>query len=113
MLNDYFRTNDEKLPGPVDEIHAHSRQNVDIPTTTSMITISQMEIEEKIYKLKVKKAVGPEGVYARHLKYAGLSIAPSLASLFKHSVDACKPPDQWKIARVSAAFKKGRGEDIT
>ena len=52
-------------------------------------------------------------MYARHLKYACLSIAPSLASLFKDSVDACKPPDQWKIARVSAAFKKGRGKDIT
>ena len=80
MLNDYFRTVDEKLIGPADEIHAHSRQNVDIRTTTS-ITISQMEIEEKIYKLEVKKAVGPDGVSARHLKYAGLSIAPSLASL--------------------------------
>ena len=54
MLNDYFRTVDEKLIGPTDEIHAHSRQNVDIRTTTS-ITISQMEIEEKMYKLKVTK----------------------------------------------------------
>ena len=26
---------------------------------------------------------------------------------------ALKPPDQWKIARVSAAFKKGREEDRT
>ena len=98
----------EKLIGPADEIqplHSHSRQNVDIPTTTS-ITISQMEMEGKIFKLKVKKAVGPDDVSARYLKYAGMSIAPSLTSLFKHSVDAFKPPDQWKIARVSAAFKK-------
>ena len=115
MLNDYFCTVAEKLTGRADEIqplNAHSRQNVDIPTTTS-ITISQMEIEEKICKLKVKKAAGPDDVSAIHLKYAGVSIAPSLASLFKHSVDACKPPDQWKIARVSAALKKGREEDIT
>ena len=45
MLNDYFCTIAEKLIGPADEIqplHAHSRQNLDIPTTTS-ITISQME----------------------------------------------------------------------
>ena len=50
MSNDYFCTVAEKLIGPADKIqplHAHSRQNVDIPTTTS-ITISQMEIEEKI-----------------------------------------------------------------
>ena len=42
-----------------------------------------------------------------------MSIAPSLTSVFKQSVEACKPPDQWKIARVSAAFKKGREEDRT
>ena len=115
MSNDYFCTVAEKLIGPADEIqplHADSRQNVDIPTTTS-ITISQVKIEEKICKLKVMKAAGPEDVSACHLKYAGMSIAPSLTSLFKQSVDACKPPDQWKIARVSAAFKKGREEDTT
>ena len=83
-----------------------------MPIMTS-ITISQKEIEEKICKLKVKKATGPDGVSARLLKYAGMSIAPSLTSVFKQSVEACKPPDQWKIARVSAAFKKGRGEDRT
>ena len=49
MSNDYFCTVAEKLIDPADEIqplHTHSRQNVDIPTTTS-ITISQIEIEEK------------------------------------------------------------------
>ena len=62
----------------------------------------------------MKKAAGPDNVSARHLKYAGMSIAPSLTRLLKRSVDTCKPPaDQWKIARVSAAFKKGREEDIT
>ena len=107
MSNDYLCTVDEKLIGPADEIqplHSHSRQNVDIPTTTS-ITISQMEIEKKICKLKVKKAAGPDDV-------CGYSIAPSLTRLFKHSVDTCKPPDQWKIARVSAAFKKDEGKTL-
>ena len=115
MLDDYFCTIAEKLIGPADEIqqlHAHSRENVDTPTMTS-ITISQKEIEEKICKLKVKKATGPDGVSARLLKYAGMSIVPSLTSVFKQSAEACKPPDQWKIARVSAAVKKGREEDRT
>ena len=40
------------------------------------ITISQKEIEEKICKLEVKKATGPDGVSARLLKYVGMSIAP-------------------------------------
>ena len=77
------------------------------------ITISQKEIEGKICKLKVKKATGPDGVSASLLKYVGMSIAPSLMSMFKQSAETCKPPDQWKIAKVSAALKKGRGEDRT
>ena len=79
MLNDYFCTVAEKLIGPADEIqplYAHSREIVDTPTMTS-ITTSHKEIEEKICKLKVKKAAGPDGVSARLLKYAGMSIAPS------------------------------------
>ena len=90
MLNSYFCTVAEKMIGPADEIqplHAHSRENMDTPTMTS-ITISQNEIEEKICKLKVKKATGPYGVPARLFKYA-----PSLTSVFKQSVEACKPPD--------------------
>ena len=98
----------------IQPLHAHSRKNVDMPIMTSAsITTSQKEIEEKICKLKVKKATGPDGLSARLLKYAGMSIAPFLTSVFKQSVEACKPPDQWKIARVCAAFKKGREEDRT
>ena len=53
--------------GPADEIqtlHAHSRENVHMLIMTS-IRISQKQIEEKICKLKVKKATGPGGVSAR------------------------------------------------
>ena len=77
------------------------------------ITISLNEFEEKIFKLKVKKPTGPDAVSTSLLKYAGTSIAPSLTSVFKQIVEACNPPDQWKIARVSAAFKKVREEDRT
>ena len=115
MLNNYFYTVAEKLIGPADEIQpllACRHENVDTATMTS-ITIGQKEIEEKICKLKVKKAMGPDAVSACLLKYAGMFIAPSLTSVSKQIVEACKPPDQWKIARVSAVFKKGREEDRT
>ena len=49
MLNDYFCTIAEKLIGPADEIQPlHSCENVDTLIMTS-ITISQKEIEEKIF----------------------------------------------------------------
>ena len=73
----------------------------------------ELFVVRMICKLKVKKATGPDGVPARLLKSAGKPIAPSLTSVFGHSAETCKPPDQWKIARVSAAFKKGREEDRT
>ena len=44
---------------------------------------------------------------------AGMSIVPCISQEHEHSVEGCKPPDQWKIARVSAPFKKGREEDRT
>ena len=61
----------------------------------------------------MKKATAPVGISVRLFKSAGMSIATSLKSVFKHIVEACKPSDQWKIARVSAAFKKRREEDRT
>ena len=51
-----------------------SRENVHTPTMTR-IMISQKKIEEKICKLKVKKAMRPDGVSTRLLKYVGISIA--------------------------------------
>ena len=67
MLNDYFCTVAEKLIGLADEIqplNAYSRENADTLTMTSIKT-GQKEIEEKICKLKVKNATGPDGVSAR------------------------------------------------
>ena len=61
----------------------------------------------------VKKVTGLHVGSARLLKYAGMSIAPSLTSVFEHSGKTRKSPDQWKIARVSVTFKKGREEDRT
>ena len=58
------------------------------------------------------KAVGREGWEDDSSLRAGFNNL-SLTSVFKQNVKACKPPDQWKIARVSAAFQKGWGEDRT
>ena len=58
------------------------------------------------------KAVGREGWEDDSSLRAGFNTL-SLTSMFKQNVKACKPPDQWKIARVSAAFQKGWEEDRT
>ena len=58
------------------------------------------------------KAVGREGWEDDSSLRAGFNTL-SLTSVFKQNVKGCKPPDQWKIARVSAAFQKGWEEDRT
>ena len=108
MLNDYFCTVAEKLIEPAHEIQslqAYSRENADTLTMTS-IKISQKEIEEKICKLKVKKATAPDGVSARLLKSAGMSIASSLKSVFEHSAKACKPPRSEEDSQSRCSVQK-------
>ena len=108
MLNDYFCTVAEKLIEPAHEIQslqAYSRENADTLTMTS-IKISQKEIEEKICKLKVKKATAADGVSARLLKSAGMSIASSLKSVFEHSTKACKPSRSVEDSQSQCSVQK-------
>ena len=61
----------------------------------------------------VKKATGLDGVSACLLKYAGMSISPSLTIVFDHSVKGCKSPVQWKLLSSVRRSKKGRKDDRT
>ena len=54
----------------------------------------------------LKKATGLDGVSARLLKHACMSITPSLTSVFEHSVKACKSSDQWKIASIRTSGRQ-------
>ena len=64
-------------------------EDVDTPTMTS-ITISQEELEERICKLETEESYGARWRIYASLKYAGMSIAPSLTSVLKQSVDRLK-----------------------
>ena len=103
----YMQLPKNLLAHAADEIQPH-RENTYTPNLTN-IMITQKELEEKINKLKKRKLPGPDGVSARLLKFAAKSIAPSSKRILEHSAKACTPLplDQWKTARVSAAFKKG------
>ena len=46
------------------------------------------------------------------LKIAAGVLAPSLAFLFNQSISSGIVPTEWKLARVTAIFKKGKRQDV-
>ena len=115
LLNEYFSTVADRLIGPAVKISPMipcNERNLPASALTD-ISINQNVVKKKLQEMNVRKATGPDGVSARLLKLAGPSIVPSLVATFEFSAKACKLPDQWKVARVSAAFKKGSEEDKT
>ena len=88
----------------------------DIPASGShavldinMDAFSVEEVREVLISLKRKKAAGPNGVCAEHLK-ALLSSREALR-IFTDFLNECwsseSIPDQWHLAHVAAIFKKG------
>ena len=53
-----------------------------------------------------KTATGTDEVPSKLLKTAGISIVPSLMTLFKMSATTATLPLEWKLARISAVHKK-------
>ena len=56
------------------------------------------------------KATGPDGIPARVLRECSYAIAPSLCSLFNHSLHTGTVPSEWKSADVSPIHKKDKKE---
>ena len=60
-----------------------------------------------LLKLNLAKACGPDSIPSRILKESAHEIAPYLVSVFQRSLDAGKVPKDWRMANVTAIFKKG------
>ena len=69
-----------------------------------------------VYKLleniNVRKATGLDGVSNKLLKFAAHIVAPSLTEIFTTSINTGIFPTEWKIARVTPIFKKGKKNDL-
>ena len=55
----------------------------------------------------VSKAICPDGIRNRLLKEAASSICGPLSRLDQNSINSGVYPDTWKLANVSALYKKG------
>ena len=63
-------------------------------------------------KLDTKKSTGLDNLPSRKLKIAAGVLAPSLAFLFNQSISSGIIPTEWKLARVTPIFKKGKRQDV-
>ena len=74
------------------------------------IEVSVDEVKERLSELDTTKASGPEKIPARLLKECSEQIAPTLCSLFIHSLNKGKIPREWKSADVTPIHKKDSKE---
>ena len=79
--------------------------------TFSFKSCSPNEVRLLLEKLDTKKSTGLDNLPSRMLKVAAGVLAPSLAFLFNQSISSGIVPTEWKLARVTPIFKKGKRQD--
>ena len=70
-----------------------------------------LDVERENTHVRVK-AVGLDNIPARLLKDAADTVAKPLTIILNASLQSGRVPDDWKAARVSPLFKKGKAEDM-
>ena len=64
-------------------------------------------VKRLIHDLNVHKSLGPDGIHPRFMQELLAELCIPLTMIFENSIESAQLPDQWKVARVSAIFKKG------
>jgi ribonucleases P/MRP protein subunit RPP40 len=90
---------------------ASRRAGMDNLTSLSNIDITQDKIIRIVEKLQENKAAGVDGLNSTFIKSVIHSLAPPLVILFKESLATGVVPQDWKMANVTAIFKKGSKKD--
>jgi len=75
--------------------------------TTRMSDISKDAIESKLSKLKTDKSPGMDQIHPRVLYETRYVISYPLFLIFHKSLALGKLPSDWKLAEVTALYKKG------
>ena len=103
VLSDFFSSVFTE-EGPEDIPHMDGRQYRE---ALDDIKIDVKLVEKKLAKLKPCKSPGPDNIHPKILREASKTLCYPLSILFQDSLDTGKIPEEWKIANVSAIFKKG------
>ncbi len=103
LLNDYFCSVFTK------EDNIDHSWKIDEPTndTLSSITVTPVQVFQKLKNLPPKLSSGPDGLPSILLKKLASVLDVPLSKIFNASIEQGKIPDQWREATVSALHKKG------
>ena len=80
--------------------------------TFSLNSCSTSEVQKLLENLEVKKATGLDNLLPKLLKLAVGILAPSLTFIFNQSLSSGIVPLEWKLAKVTPIFKKGKRQDV-
>ena len=80
-------------------------------TTLSLKAPTVNVARKLLLKLNERKAAGLDNIPSKLLKMAGNIVAPSLTQIFTKSISTGIFPTEWKLARVTPIFKKGKRDD--
>ena len=64
-------------------------------------------MKKKLKNLKTNKSPGPDGIHPRLLKELSDTLTMPLTLIFQASVNQKSIPEDWKLATISAIYKKG------
>ncbi len=68
--------------------------------------INQDDVFDRLKRLDVNKAMGPDNVHPHVLKHCAGSLTIPLSIIFQESIALGKLPIQWRSSNVTALFKK-------
>ena len=74
----------------------------------STIVVTEEEVFKKLKKMNPRKSPGPDGLHPRVLKESADVIALPLTLIFNKSLSEGVVPNEWKVAHVTALFRKGK-----
>ncbi len=104
ILNNYFAeicTVDESNIPNIGEV-----EPIATDTLTS-IEITEQEVNDQINCLNIHKAIGPDEISPRVIKFLKTELSSALAMLFNRSLNEATFPESWKKANITPIFKKG------
>ena len=77
------------------------------------LVITTEGVETQLLKLDPSKSQGPDNLSPWFLKMVAAELTLIFRDLFQSSVDTGEVPEQWKVANISAPFKKGSRTDAS
>ncbi|XP_043199360.1 uncharacterized protein LOC122369049, partial [Amphibalanus amphitrite] len=106
-LNDFFNSvcvmePPGEIPEPNNTYHGPAVTDIDLTVEL---------VRKKTAALRPFSAAGPDGVHPRIIKETADSLASTLTSIYRSSLDTGTLPQDWKLADVVPIYKKGSKDE--